>query len=138
MEQYSSSKIVQMTHTPFSGSSVHKPDGARILTSSTDLNVLPTDEYQGSAGGDAGTWITPLTGRPVILLPFHTDLSQSQTLEILCGQQINFIYVGKTGYSFNDAAMNAQPDAYTLLLDLPKAKIYEVTGCKSLSPHPGN
>jgi hypothetical protein len=106
------------------------PKGARILTASTDLNVLPTERYQGSAGGDAGTWITPLTGRPVALLPFHTDFSQSQTLEMLCGQQLTIIYVGKTGYSFNDAVMNAQPDAYTLLLDLPKAKIYEVTGCK--------
>ena len=106
------------------------PDGARILTASTNLNVLPTDKYQGSAGADAGTWITALTGRPVSLLPFHTDFSQSQTLEILCGQQLNIIYVGKTGFSFNDDAMNVQPDAYKLLLDLPKAKIYEVTGCK--------
>jgi hypothetical protein len=106
------------------------PEGARILTASTDLNVLPTAAYQGSAGGDAGTWITPLTGRPVALLPFHADFSQSPTLEMICGQQITIIYVGKTGHSFNDAVMNAQPDAYTLLLDLPKAKIYEVTGCK--------
>ena len=46
------------------------PADAPVLTSSTDLNVLPTDQYQGSAGGDAGTWITPLTGRPVVIMPF--------------------------------------------------------------------
>ena len=106
------------------------PAGARILTSSTNLNVLPTDQFQGSAGGDAGTWITPLTGRPVVLLPFNTDFNQANTLETLCGQQINFIYVGKTGWFFNDAGMSTQPDAYTLLLDLPKAKVYEVTACQ--------
>jgi hypothetical protein len=106
------------------------PEGARILTSSTDLNVLPTDQYQGRAGGDAGTWITPLTGRPVTLMPFNADFSQSKTLETLCGQKIHFIYVGKTGWFFNDAPINAQPDVYKLVLDLPKTKIYEVHGCK--------
>jgi hypothetical protein len=106
------------------------PGGARILTASTDLNVLPTDNYQGRAGGDAGTWITPLTGRPIALLPFNTDFSQSQILETLCGQQVNFVYVGKTGWFFSDAGMSAQPDGYRLILDLPKARVYEVTGCK--------
>ena len=106
------------------------PPKARILTSSTNLNVLPTDQYQGSAGGDAGTWIFPLTGRPVFLLPFNTDLSQSQTLEMLCEQQVNFIYVGKTGWTFDEAFFNAQPEEYKLLLDLPKTKIYELTDCK--------
>jgi hypothetical protein len=106
------------------------PAGTRILTSSTDLNVLPTDQYQGSAGGDAGTWITPLVARPVTVMPFNTDFSQTKTLEELCGLQIHFIYVGKTGWYFNDAPMNAQPDSYNLILDLPKAKVYEVIGCK--------
>jgi hypothetical protein len=106
------------------------PAETHILTSSTDLNVLPTDRYQGSAGGDAGAWITPLTGRPVAVLPFNTDFSQEKILETLCEQQIHFIYVGKTGWFFNDAPIRAQPDQYGLLLDLPKAKIYEITGCK--------
>jgi hypothetical protein len=106
------------------------PADARFLTSSTDLNVLPTDQYQGSAAGDAGAWIFPLTGRPVFLLPFNTDLRQSQTFEMLCEQQVNFIYVGKTGWTFDEASLNAQPEAYKLLLDLPKTKIYELTGCK--------
>jgi hypothetical protein len=105
------------------------PADARILTSSTDLNVLPTDQYQGSAGGDAGTWITALTGRPVTVMPFNTDFSQDTTTKTLCEKQLNFIYVGKTGWTFNEGPMNAQPGQYKLLLDLPKAKVYEVIGC---------
>jgi hypothetical protein len=106
------------------------PKDAFVLTSSTDLKVLPTDKYQGSAGGDAGTWITPLTGRPVAYLPYNTDFSQQQTMDFLCQQKLKFMYVGKTGWFFNEAGMSAQPAAYKLLLDLPKARVYEVTGCK--------
>ena len=106
------------------------PKNALLLTSSTDLKVLPTDKYQGSAGGDAGTWITPLTGRPVALMPFNTDFSQPQTLDALCQQQVNYVYVGKTGWFFNDQQISAQPANYKILLDLPRAKVYQVTGCK--------
>jgi hypothetical protein len=106
------------------------PKDALILTSSTDLRVLPTEKYQGSAGGDAGTWITPLTGRPVAYLPYNTDFSQQEALALLCQQTAGYVYIGKTGWFFNDAGLSAQPENYKLLLDLPKAKVYEVTGCK--------
>ena len=106
------------------------PEDALILTSSTDLRVLPTDKFQGSAGGDAGTWITPLTGRPVAFMPFNTDFSQRQTLDALCQQQMGYVYVGKTGWYFDDSGMSMQPEAYKLLLDLPKARVYAVRGCK--------
>jgi hypothetical protein len=105
------------------------PPDSLILTSSTDMNVLPTDKYQGSAGGDGGTWITPLTGRPVTFMPFNTDFNLPQTLDTLCSQHIRYVYAGKTGWFFNEAGMNAQPGTYQLLLDLPKARVYEVTGC---------
>jgi hypothetical protein len=105
------------------------PADAHILTASTNLNVLPTGRYQGSAGGDAGTWIMPLTGRPVALLPFNTDFSQQQTIGSLCQQKVNYVYVGKTGWYFNDAGVSSQPESYKLILDLPKARIYEITGC---------
>jgi hypothetical protein len=103
------------------------PQDARILISSTDLNVLPTSGYQGSAGGDAGIWITPLINRPTTLMPFNTDFSQQQTLDKICQSQVGYVYVGKTGAAFNDSGMN--PDAYQLLFSLPKAKVYNVTGC---------
>jgi len=105
------------------------PGDARILTSSTDLNVLPTNEYQGSAGGDAGTWINPLIRRVTLTMSFTTDFNQPQTLDTLCQSQVDYVYVGKTGWPFNDAGMSAQPDAYKLIFELPNAKVYEVTGC---------
>jgi hypothetical protein len=103
---------------------------ALILTSSTMLNVLPTEEYQGSAGSDAGAWVTPLTGRPSTSLPFQTDFSQQQTLDTLCQSNVNYIYVGQTGYFFDDSGMLLQPDGYRSVLALPKARVYEVTGCR--------
>jgi hypothetical protein len=106
------------------------PADALILTSSTDLNVLPTKEFQGSAGGDAGTWINPLIRRVTLTMSFVTDFSQRKTLDRLCQSQVDYVYVGKTGWPFNDAGMSTQPDSYKLIFDLPNAKVYEVTGCR--------
>lgn len=106
------------------------PGDARILTSSTELRVLPTDDYQGSAGGDAGTWINPMIKRTTVTLPFTTDFSQQQTLDTLCELQVDYVYVGGTGWAFNDSGMPAQPNGYKILLALPGARIYEVTGCQ--------
>jgi hypothetical protein len=103
------------------------PQDARILISSTDLNVLPTTAYQGSAGGDAGTWINPMINRVTVFMPFNKDFSQQQTLDTICQSQVGYVYVGKTGSSFNDAAMN--PDMYKILFSLPKARVYQVVGC---------
>jgi hypothetical protein len=107
------------------------PEDARILVASTDLNVLPTTDYQGSAGGDAGTWINPLTGRTTIYMPFTTDFNQQQTLDRICESQVGYIYVGKTGTVFNESGMDAQPDKYKLVLFVPKTKVYQVVGCQS-------
>jgi hypothetical protein len=105
------------------------PKDALILTSSTTLNVLPTDEYRGSAGGDAGTWVTPLIGLPTTSLPFHTDFSQQETLNTLCNVGVDYVYVGQTGYFFDVSGMPVQPDGYRIVFALPKARVYEVTGC---------
>ncbi len=103
------------------------PQDAHILISSTELNVLPTNAYQGSAGGDAGTWINPLINRTTIFMPFTTDFNQGQTLDAICQLQVSYVYVGKTGSTFNDSGMN--PDIYKLVFSMPKAKVYEVMGC---------
>ncbi len=103
------------------------PQDARILISSTELNVLPTDAYQGSAGGDAGTWINPLINRTTIFMPFTTDFNQGQTLEAICQSQVGYVYVGKTGWAFNNSGLNA--DFYKIVFSMPKAKVYEVIGC---------
>ncbi|HSJ85910.1 MAG TPA: hypothetical protein VK909_01795 [Anaerolineales bacterium] len=105
------------------------PEDARILISSTELNVLPTDEFQGNAGGDAGIWITPLINRPTVLMPYNTDFHQQQTLDAICQSPVDYVYVGEIGSRFDDAGMTAQPDKYNLLFYVPNVKIYQVVGC---------
>jgi hypothetical protein len=107
----------------------HVPADGQILVSSTDLNVLPTQGYQGSAGGDAGAWVNPLTGRTAVYMPFTTDFNLQQTLDTLCQWRVGYVYVGKTGSVFNESGLDAQPDKYELVFSLPSAKVYQVTGC---------
>lgn len=106
------------------------PSDARILTSSTELRVLATDSFQGSAGGDAGAWIHPLTDRVTLPMPYFSDFSQQPTLDSLCTMQVNYIYVGETGLTFDDTKITPHPDWYRALLSMPKVKVYQVIGCK--------
>lgn len=105
------------------------PKDTRILISSTELNVLPTEEFQGNAGGDAGIWITPLINRPTLLMPFNTDFHQEQVLDTICQSGVKYVYVGEIGSKFDDSGMMAQPDKYNLLFYVPNVKIYQVIGC---------
>ncbi len=105
------------------------PMDARILTASTDLNVLPTDSFQGSASGDAGAWVNPITDRTSVSMSYFTDFSQRSTLDALCQLQVGYVYVGATGWTFDDSGMPVQPGGYRILLALPNAKVYQVTGC---------
>jgi hypothetical protein len=105
------------------------PAQARILISSTELRVLATDSFQGSAGADAGTWINPLTSRATFPLPYFSDFSQQTTLDALCNMQVNYIYVGETGLTFDDTKIAPHRDWYKNLLSMPKVKVYEVIGC---------
>lgn len=106
------------------------PAEARIVISSTELRVLASDSVQGYAGGDAGIWITPLTGRTTILFPYQSDFSQQTSLDTLCQNGADYLYVGDTGTTFNNAQIAAYPDRYKVLLSMPKAQVYQVTGCK--------
>jgi hypothetical protein len=106
------------------------PPAARILIASTELRVLDSDSFQGAVNGDAGAWITPLTGRPTILLPFHSDFSQQTTFDTICQLQADYIYVGEKGTRFNNAQIEPYPDRYQILLSMPQTKIYQVIGCK--------
>ena len=105
------------------------PADARVLTASTDLNVLPTTEFQGSANGDAGAWINPITGRTSVPMIYYTDFGDPSTLDTLCQLQVGYIYVGTTGWTFDDSGMPALANGYRIVLALPNAKIYQVTGC---------
>ena len=106
------------------------PSEARILTSSTELRVLATDAFQGSAGGDAGTWINPLTGRVTMPLPYSSDFSQESTFNTLCQMEANYIYVGELGSTFDNTKIAPHPEWYKLLLSMPKVNVYQVIGCK--------
>lgn len=105
------------------------PSDARILISSTELRVLDTNSPQGAAGGDAGAWITPLTGRRTIRLPYHSDFSQQAVFDRLCQAGVGYVYVGEIGAVFNNGLLSSQPDRYKILLSMPKTKIYQVRGC---------
>jgi len=105
------------------------PAAAHILTSSTELRVLATDEFQGSVGGDAGIWINPLTGRATTPLPFSTDFGQVATLDSLCKMGITHIYLGEIGSTFDDTKISPYPDWYKVSLSMPKVKVYQVVGC---------
>jgi hypothetical protein len=105
------------------------PSDARIAISSTELHVLDTNAPQGAAGGDAGAWITPLTDRVTIPLPYQSDFSQQAIFDTLCQWRTGYLYVGEAGASFNNGLIAANPDRYQTLLSMPKVKVYQVTGC---------
>lgn len=105
------------------------PSDARILTSSTELRVLATDAFQGSAGGDAGTWINPLTSRVTIFFPYSSDFSQQATMDTLCQMGVNYLYIGDTGLTFDNTKIASHLEWYQILLSMPKVKVYRVIGC---------
>jgi hypothetical protein len=102
---------------------------ARIAIASTELRVFISDLPQGAAGGDAGIWITPLTERVTLPLPYQSDFGQTVIFEMLCRWDAEYLYVGDTGATFNDALLSAYPDRYKVLLSMPRAKVYQVSGC---------
>jgi hypothetical protein len=105
------------------------PPHARIAISSTELHVLDTNAPQGAAGGDAGAWITPLTDRVTIPLPYQSDFSQQAIFDALCRLETGYLYVGEAGASFNNGPLAASPERYRILLSMPEVKVYQVTGC---------
>ena len=106
------------------------PSEAHIAISSTELRVLDSDTPQGAAGGDAGIWITPLTDRATIPVPYHSDFSQQTTFDALCQQGAGYLYVGETGTTFDNGQITPYPDRYRILLSMPKAQVYQVIGCE--------
>ena len=105
------------------------PVQARVLTSSTQMMVMDTDAFQGAVGGDAGIWISPLTNRGTLQLPYSSDFAQQTTLDWLCKMGVTHIYVGETGLTFDDATLAPHPEWYQILLFMPRVKVYRVIGC---------
>jgi hypothetical protein len=106
------------------------PLDARILISATELIVQSSGSVQGYSAADAGAWITPLTSRVTIPLPYDANLSKQKNFKSLCKMQINYIYIGATGRSFHAPQLRAHPNWYTSLLSMARAEVYQVTGCK--------
>jgi len=105
------------------------PPDARILIASTELRVLATGSFQGYVSGDAGAWITPLTDRATFPLPYDSDFTQQNILDVLCTMDATHIYVGGTFEAFDASQLKTRPDWYGSLLSMPKAEIYQVVGC---------
>ena len=105
------------------------PADARILVSTVDLIVLASGSAQGYLSGDAGAWITPLTDRVTIPRPYDSNFNQREVLDNLCKMDIQYIYVGEIGQTFNASQLMAHPDWYKSLLSMPKAGVYQIVGC---------
>ena len=105
------------------------PADALVAISAVELIVLASDSFQGHVGGDAGIWITPLINQPTIPFLNFSDFSQNTTLQTLCEQKANYLYIGEVGQTFNDLQIGTQPEWYKALLSMPKAKVYQIIGC---------
>lgn len=104
------------------------PVDARIGISSTQLKVI-SETSEGDVGADAGIWITPLTRRVTIPLPYNTDFNDSVTWKIVCEKRIGYLFVGEVGYPFDSEEIDTHPERYRPLLSMPKTRVYEVVGC---------
>ena len=102
---------------------------ARILIPSAQMNVLPSGPSATPVGTDAGIWIPPLTNRVTTFAAFDIDFSSESTLDQLCQEQVDYIYVGGTEQSFNATQLQAETTWYDAALSLPKTKLYKLIGC---------
>jgi hypothetical protein len=106
------------------------PVQARIGIASTELKVVAEDVVEGDVGADAGIWVTPLTDRVTILLPYDLEFDQQIALDMICQRGVEYIFVGELGQPFDITRLNSRPVWYRPLLSMPKIGVYEVTGCK--------
>jgi hypothetical protein len=105
------------------------PVDARIGIASTDLKVVAADVVEGQAGADAGIWITPLTGRATITIPYGFEFDKQEILDLLCTNRIGYLFVGQLGQNFDETRLNSRPEWYRPLLSMPRTRVYEVIGC---------
>ena len=105
------------------------PSKARIGISSTEVRINVANVVEGIAGGDAGAWVTPLTGQATFLIPYNMAFDESSALGEICELGISHLYVGELGQTFDDAKLRSRTEWYTPLLSLGKTRVYEVIGC---------
>ena len=105
------------------------PADARVLISTTELILLPSASSQAAVGADAGIWISPLTNRQTLSMPYNSNFAMRETLDILCKRNVNYIYIGEMGQTFDYIQIRSNPAWYKPLLSMPKTGVYQVIGC---------
>lgn len=105
------------------------PVNARIGVASRELKVVLDDVAEGDVGADAGVWVMPLTGRVSILLPNNLDFDQHTALDVICRKNVQYLFVGELGQTFDIARLTSRPTWYRPLLTMSGTRVYEVTGC---------
>ncbi|MBK9206869.1 MAG: hypothetical protein IPL71_00605 [Anaerolineales bacterium] len=105
------------------------PIDTQILIATTELNVFTSTSSEGFTGTDAGIWIPSLAGRPIFGAPYALNFGEQSTLDMLCEQEVNYVYIGGTPQSFHWTQLNETPDWYKNVFSLPKTQIYRITGC---------
>jgi hypothetical protein len=105
------------------------PSTATITISSTEARFFDSGPSGWYAGSDGGIWISPLTGRSTILLPYGTDFGSTDVLVQLCQKKIEYVYIGGTGQSINPAELSARVDWYDKVFSLSQTQVYKLIGC---------
>ena len=108
----------------------HLPANAQIAIASADLSLTAFGAPMSGTGTDAGIWVTPLTGRTILALPYSTDFIAQSTHDLLCQQQVTHIYVGGLPRSFQSDFADAKPAWYKTIFFLPDARIVQTLGCE--------
>lgn len=106
------------------------PTDAHLAIASTDLSLTSSTSMLAT-GTDAGIWVTPLSGRGTLSLPYSADFSQSEVHTYLCENKVTYIYIGGTQQSFESGKLQGRPDWYGVIFALPKAQVVQVLGCSN-------
>jgi hypothetical protein len=106
---------------------------ARVAVAVAPLQVSRGNYPSLDAGADAGSWIRPLTGKPVSIMSFVTGFGGSATHALLCEEGVDLVYAGGAPRSFDRAALLAEPQWYELRLQLPAVSLFAVTGCEPIA-----
>lgn len=104
----------------------HLPADARIAISGASLNLNAFSNPMRGAGTDAGIWVAPLTQRAIFVLPYSTDFVTQNTHDLLCQQHVTHIYVGERPQSFEPNFIEAKPEWYEVIFNLPKVRLIQV------------
>ena len=110
------------------GSTVKPPD--RVAIAFQPLQLGPGRFQTLEAPVDAGAWINPLTGLTVVPLSSDVDPGAHSVREDLCQLLVRYIYVGGSGRGFDAAALQNQPEIFTVRLQLPGASVLEIRDCE--------